>query len=102
MHVNNCESNTIIVTNTILIRSISPALLVKDYCIVSNHGCKIVFGMGAYKSMSIGEPLFGVHQHFLLFFRGPMNSYELGYAVFCISEPDEGIHRNKIIILIFF
>ena len=52
--------------------------------------------------MSIGEPLFGVHQHFLLFFRGPMNSYELGYAVFCISEPEEGVHRNKIIILIFF
>ena len=50
--------------------------------------------------MSIGEPLFGVHQHFLLFFRGPMNSYELGYAVFCISEPEEGVHKNKIIILI--
>jgi len=29
-----------------------------------------------------------------------MYSYELGYAVFCISEPEEGVHKNKIIILI--
>ena len=48
--------------------------------------------------MSIGEPPIGVHPIFLIFFGGAINSYEPVFVVFCISEPEEGVHRNKIII----
>ena len=49
---------------------------------------------GAYKSISIG-----VHKDFLIYFGESMNSYEPVFVV-CIGEPQERVHRNKIIIFI--
>ena len=43
---------------------------------------------GNPKSMSIGEPLFGVHKFILIFFCGSMNSYEPVIVFFCIGEPE--------------
>ena len=51
------------------------------------------------QSMSIGESL-GVHKDFLIFFCRFMNSYEFVFVVFCIREPQERVHKNKIIIFI--
>ena len=52
------------------------------------------------KDMSIGEPPIGVYMIFLIFFSGSMNSYESVFVFFCIGEPVERVHKNKIIIFL--
>ena len=65
-------------------------------------GIVVVVAAEDDKSKSISEPSLGVHKDFLIFFGGSINSYEHVSIVFCISEPEERVHRNKIIIFIFF
>ena len=45
------------------------------------------------------------HEHymiFFIFFCGSMNSYEPLFVFFCIGEPEERVHKIKIIIFNFF